>query len=116
MAGGVVAAFALLALDLARPPAVQLSSRALQRLVRLYQAAVPKVKPLRGHCRLRPTCSEYALTVLREHGTLRGSWLTMRRILRCGPWTAAGTKDPPPPAHPPTPKVENPASKAPPPH
>ncbi|MGV8042668.1 MAG: membrane protein insertion efficiency factor YidD [Thermoanaerobaculaceae bacterium] len=97
LGGVVVVAVVLLGLDLSRPPAAQLSSRALQRLVRLYQVALPKLRPLRGHCRMRPSCSEYALRVLHDHGALRGSWLTFRRILRCGPWTPAGTRDAPPP-------------------
>lgn len=101
LGGATVSLVLLLVADLARPPASQLSSRALQRLVRLYQVAVPTLKPFRGHCRLRPNCSEYAIVVLRDHGAGRGSWLAFRRILRCGPWTAAGTKDPPPPTHPP---------------
>lgn len=111
LGGVVVLAVSLLAADLARPPAEQLSSRALGRLVRLYQVAVPKLRPLRGHCRLRPSCSEYALRVLHDHGALRGSWLAFRRILRCGPWTPAGTKDPPPP--PTRSKVEGVRSKTP---
>jgi putative membrane protein insertion efficiency factor len=37
------------------------------------------------HCRFLPTCSEYALEALERHGCLRGSWLTVRRILRCRP-------------------------------
>jgi len=36
-------------------------------------------------CRFLPTCSEYALDALAEHGALRGSWLASRRILRCRP-------------------------------
>lgn len=112
LGGVVVSVVGLCALDLSRPPASQLSSRALQRLVRLYQVGVPVLKPLRGHCRLRPTCSEYALRVLRDHGALRGSWLAFRRILRCGPWTPAGTKDAPP-----TPSRSTPESPTPkPPH
>ena len=37
-------------------------------------------------CRFDPTCSAYALTALERHGALKGSWLTVRRILRCHPW------------------------------
>ncbi len=38
-------------------------------------------------CRFRPTCSAYALEALRVHGAVRGSWLTVRRLCRCHPFT-----------------------------
>ncbi len=39
-------------------------------------------------CRFDPTCSAYALIALERHGAIKGSWLTVRRILRCHPWGA----------------------------
>lgn len=42
------------------------------------------------NCRFQPTCSEYALTALEVHGAFKGSWLTLRRIMRCRPGAAAG--------------------------
>lgn len=85
--------------DLTRPPHHQLTARLLAGAIRVYQVAVPVVRPLRGHCRMSPNCSEYALRALHDHGAVRGSWLTFRRLLRCGPWTPKGTRDlPPPPA------------------
>lgn len=47
-------------------------------------------------CRFYPSCSEYAMDALREHGAMRGSWLAARRLLRCGPWHPGGV-DPVPP-------------------
>lgn len=41
-------------------------------------------------CRFTPTCSQYALEALRKHGPLRGTWLAVRRILRCHPWGGSG--------------------------
>ena len=46
-------------------------------------------------CRFDPTCSAYALIALERHGALQGSWLTVRRILRCHPWGAHGVDDVP---------------------
>lgn len=41
-------------------------------------------------CRFQPTCSQYAIEALRKHGPLRGSWLALKRILRCHPWGGSG--------------------------
>ncbi len=49
-----------------------------------------------GRCRFHPTCSEYALGAYREHGPVRATWLTVRRIGRCHPLGGSGI-DPVPP-------------------
>ena len=41
-------------------------------------------------CRFHPSCSAYAIEALQVHGPLRGSWLTVRRLLRCAPWHPGG--------------------------
>jgi len=46
-------------------------------------------------CRFDPTCSAYALTALERHGAFKGSWLAVRRTLRCHPWGAHGIDDVP---------------------
>lgn len=49
------------------------------------------ISPLYGQvCRYYPSCSAYALDAVTSRGSLRGSWLTMRRLLRCHPWAAGG--------------------------
>ena len=55
------------------------------------------ISPLYGQvCRYHPSCSAYALDAVRQRGSIRGSWLTLRRLGRCHPW-AAGGYDPVPP-------------------
>ncbi|MGY1625277.1 membrane protein insertion efficiency factor YidD [Geodermatophilus sp. SYSU D00965] len=63
--------------------------------VRVYQREVsPRRPPV---CRFEPTCSAYAVQALEGHGARRGTWLTLRRLLRCRPG-AAGGPDPVPAA------------------
>ncbi|MDB6167017.1 MAG: yidD [Lacunisphaera sp.] len=62
---------------------------------RTVSPALAAVDPT-GGCRFSPTCSHYARTALLEHGFLTGSWLTARRLVKCGPWHAGG-EDPVPP-------------------
>ena len=43
-----------------------------------------------NQCRFEPTCSEYAMQAIEEHGSLRGSWLALRRLTKCHPWHRGG--------------------------
>jgi len=45
---------------------------------------------LGGQCRYYPSCSRYAEEAIRAHGAVRGSVLTLWRVLRCGPFTKGG--------------------------
>jgi putative membrane protein insertion efficiency factor len=85
----------MLVIDVNRLPAKQLSARVLVTGIRAYQTFGRQLFPP-GQCRFSPTCSSYAEVVIREHGAIEGGWLTVKRLLRCGPWTPKGTKDPPP--------------------
>lgn len=51
---------------------------------------------LPARCRFYPSCSAYALEALARHGAGRGTWLTVRRLLRCQPFHPGGY-DPVPP-------------------
>lgn len=62
--------------------------RVLILVVRGYRTAISPFTP--ASCRYTPTCSAYAVEALERHGTMRGSWLAVRRILRCHPWGGAG--------------------------
>ena len=49
------------------------------------------ISPLLGpRCRFAPSCSEYALAALSEHGAARGLWLAVARIARCHPFNPGG--------------------------
>ena len=63
-------------------------SRLLQALVRGYQLVLSPFLP--PACRFEPSCSHYTLEALERHGALRGSWLGLRRILRCHPFHPGG--------------------------
>jgi putative membrane protein insertion efficiency factor len=83
-----------LAWDLTRPAPEQWSARVLLVAIDLYQATLSPVAARVGvRCRFEPTCSHYAEAVIRRHGALSGSARASWRILRCGPWTPAGTSD-----------------------
>lgn len=63
-------------------------------MVKIYQWTLsPLLAALNGGvggCRFTPTCSEYAIRALQIHGAARGTWLTIRRLLRCHPWGGHG--------------------------
>jgi putative membrane protein insertion efficiency factor len=69
-------------------------ARVLLLPVTFYRRWISPVLP--PSCRFEPSCSAYAVEALTTHGALRGSWLTVRRLLRCGPWHPGGY-DPVPP-------------------
>ena len=54
----------------------------------IYKVCISPYTP--PSCRFVPTCSQYAIEALRKHGPLKGSWLAIRRILRCHPWGGSG--------------------------
>lgn len=61
---------------------------ALIALLKVYRAVI---SPLYGQvCRYHPSCSAYALEAVTEHGSIKGSWLAVRRLGRCHPWAAGG--------------------------
>ena len=60
----------------------------LLALIWCYQHLISPMTP--PSCRFYPSCSTYAATSLRRFGLIRGSWLTIRRLLRCNPWNPGG--------------------------
>ncbi|QFY44703.1 membrane protein insertion efficiency factor YidD [Candidatus Methylospira mobilis] len=61
---------------------------ALVQFIKIYRYLI---SPLLGyHCRFHPTCSSYAIVAIERFGALRGSYLTIRRLLKCNPWHEGG--------------------------
>ena len=60
----------------------------LKGLIRLYQWFI---SPLIGNtCIFYPSCSNYAINAIELHGVIKGSWLTVKRLLRCHSWNECG--------------------------
>jgi hypothetical protein len=57
-------------------------------LIKLYQYNVSPLVP--SSCRFVPSCSAYAVDAIAKYGALKGSYLAIRRILRCHPFHQGG--------------------------
>ncbi len=65
-------------------------------LIGLVKAYRFLFSPWVGHnCKYLPTCSQYALSALERHGALKGSYLTVLRLLRCSPFGKGGIDEVP---------------------
>jgi putative membrane protein insertion efficiency factor len=62
--------------------------RALLSAIRFYSRAISPALPPR--CRFYPTCSAYAAEAVERHGAARGTWLAVRRLVKCAPWHPGG--------------------------
>ena len=64
------------------------AARGVIFLIQLYRNTV---SPLRlPSCRFTPSCSQYAVDALTEYGVVRGGWLAIVRLVKCGPWHRGG--------------------------
>ncbi|MFF5295095.1 MULTISPECIES: membrane protein insertion efficiency factor YidD [Micromonosporaceae] len=63
-------------------------ARVLTAMVVAYRRYVSPVLPAR--CRFYPSCSAYSLEALQKHGAIRGTGLTVWRLLRCHPFHPGG--------------------------
>ena len=57
-------------------------------LIRIYQKFISPLK--KSHCKFTPTCSQYAVEALKKHGPIKGLLLSIKRILRCNPFSKGG--------------------------
>ncbi len=60
----------------------------LTGVIRFYQSAISPILP--SSCRYVPTCSQYGLEAIQKHGPVKGSFLTIKRILSCNPFGGQG--------------------------
>ena len=60
----------------------------LKAIIRFYQKWISPM--LGARCRFIPTCSQYTLEAIEEHGSLKGSWLGTKRICKCHPFHVGG--------------------------
>lgn len=56
--------------------------------IRVYQYAISPM--MASHCRYCPTCSQYAVEAITSHGSVKGLFLAVKRLLRCHPWAEGG--------------------------
>ena len=64
------------------------AARLVISAIEIYRHMISPMRP--ASCRFMPTCSQYAVDAVTEYGVFRGGWLTLRRLLRCGPWHSGG--------------------------
>ncbi|MCQ2554518.1 MAG: membrane protein insertion efficiency factor YidD [Clostridia bacterium] len=57
-------------------------------LIRFYQKYISPMT--RAHCIFYPTCSQYFIQALEKYGVIKGSYLGIKRILKCHPWHKGG--------------------------
>jgi putative membrane protein insertion efficiency factor len=57
-------------------------------VIRFYRVAISPYHP--PVCRFTPTCSKYAEDAIRRYGVVTGSWMAVKRIARCHPFTSGG--------------------------
>jgi putative membrane protein insertion efficiency factor len=73
---------------------VSLRDRTISVLLGAYKWALSPVlhamPGVAGACRFQPTCSEYAAIAISEYGVVRGTWMALRRLLRCHPLHRGG--------------------------
>lgn len=58
------------------------------KIIKFYQDYISPLLP--KSCRYYPTCSTYTVTAIEKYGIIKGSWMGLKRILRCHPFHPGG--------------------------
>ena len=66
----------------------------LLKLIAFYKRYISPITP--PSCRFTPTCSAYAYEAITKYGAFKGSWLALKRLLRCNPFYKGDPYDPVP--------------------
>ncbi|MBM4139879.1 MAG: membrane protein insertion efficiency factor YidD [Nitrospira sp.] len=87
--------FFLLCVDLSRKPEHQFSANFLIFSIEQYRTYVsPRLSGI-VVCKFKPSCSSYTITALREYGSLKGSAMSINRLLKCSPLSSEHGADSP---------------------
>ncbi len=63
-------------------------ARVMTAAIRFYRSALSPLKP--PVCRFYPTCSSYGLEAIEKYGAGKGTWLLVKRLARCQPFSRGG--------------------------
>ena len=57
-------------------------------IIKIYQRFISPFFP--SSCKFSPSCSKYGIEAINKYGAAKGVFLTIKRILRCNPWSKGG--------------------------
>ena len=60
----------------------------LTKIIKIYQIVISPLFP--SSCKFSPSCSKYGIQAINKYGAFKGSFLTIKRILKCNPWNNGG--------------------------
>jgi|GEM_PF-2817154 len=83
----------LLFVDLSRQPEDQFTVKILVFCIEKYQECIKPHLTGTVACKFRPTCSLYAILVLKKHGTYKGTMMIITRLVKCSPFSSAHGED-----------------------
>ena len=58
------------------------------KIIKIYQRFISPFFP--SSCKFSPSCSKYGIEAINKYGSVKGVFLTIKRILRCNPWSKGG--------------------------
>lgn len=65
-------------------------ARVMILLIGFYQRVISRYLLPGAHCRFRPTCSAYAMSAYQKYGFFKGTFLSVKRVLKCHPFHPGG--------------------------